>query len=225
MKVEIWSDVVCPWCYIGKHRFERALTEFEHADQVEVTWHSFQLHPEAPRGQAVPTQEYLTRRFGPQASEMTARTAQVASGEGLDLDFAKALTVNTIDAHRLLHLAADEGVAGAAEERLFRAHFTEGADLSDPDTLIALMKEAGADPDQARTVLDGGGYAEAVQADLDEARALGISGVPFFVLNRKYGVSGAQPAETFLQALRTAFNDNLSLTTLARRSAAPSRSR
>jgi predicted DsbA family dithiol-disulfide isomerase len=208
MKVEIWSDVVCPWCYIGKRRLEHALAEFEHADEVEITWHSFQLHPEARPGEAVPALDYLANRFGPQAGQMTERVIQVAKGEGLDMNYATALTVNTIDAHRLLHLAADEGVADAAEERLFRAHFTEGADLSDPDTLVALLKEAGADPGQARTVLDGDGYAEAVRADIEQAGALGISGVPFYVLNRKYGVSGAQPAGTFLQALRTAFNDN-----------------
>ena len=204
MKSEIWSDVICPWCYIGKRRLEHALTEFEHAGQVEITWRSFQLHPEAERGAAVPTVQYLTQRFGSQAGAMTERVARIGSDEGLDLNFAKALTVNTIDAHRLLHLAADLGVASAAKERLLRAHFTEGANLSDPDTLVALLTEAGAEPDRVREVLDGHEYADAVQADIDQARALGISGVPFYVLDRKYGVSGAQPAETFLQALITA---------------------
>ncbi|HZR51004.1 MAG TPA: DsbA family oxidoreductase [Streptosporangiaceae bacterium] len=210
MKVEIWSDVVCPWCYIGKRRLEHALTEFEHADQVAVSWRSFQLHPEAERGVAVPTIGYLTQRFGPQAGEMTARVARIASDEGLDFDFTKALTVNTIDAHRLIHLAADQGVADAAKERLLHAHFTEGANLADPDTLVALLKEAGVDPDRTRAVLDGDDFADAVQADIDQARAFGITGVPFFVIDRKYGISGAQPAETFRQALATAFKDEAS---------------
>lgn len=204
MKIEIWSDVICPWCYIGKRRLEHALTEFEHADEVEVSWRSFQLHPEAPHGVATPTNEYLAHRFGPQSAQMTARVTEIAKGEGLDFDFARALTVNTFEAHRLLQLAAGLGVGDAAKERLLRAYFIEGADLSDPDTLVALMKEAGADPDRARAVLDGTEYADAVRADVAEARALGANGVPFFVIDRKYGISGAQPTEIFLQALRTA---------------------
>jgi predicted DsbA family dithiol-disulfide isomerase len=208
MKIEIWSDVVCPWCYIGKRRLERALAEFEHAGQVEITWRSFQLNPDAPRGEAVPTGEYLARRFGPQAAEMTARVAEIARGEGLDFDTGRALSVNTLDAHRLLHLAADLGMADAAKERLLRAHFMEGADLSDPDTLVALMEEAGADPGRARGVLDGDEYSGDVRSDISQAQALGATGVPFFVIDRKYGISGAQPAETFLQALRAAWTDD-----------------
>jgi predicted DsbA family dithiol-disulfide isomerase len=205
MKIEIWSDVVCPWCYIGKRRLEHALTEFEHADEVEITWRSFQLNPEAPRGEAVPTSEYLARRFGPEAPQMAARVAEIAKGEGLDFESSKTLSVNTLDAHRLLHFAADLGVADAAKERLLRAQFTEGADLSDPDTLVALMQEAGADPERARAVLDSDEYSADVRSDISQARALGATGVPFFVIDRKYGISGAQPAEIFLQALRTAW--------------------
>jgi 2-hydroxychromene-2-carboxylate isomerase len=125
MQIEIWSDVVCPWCYIGKRRLERALGEFEHADEVEVTWRSFQLNPDAP-ATAVPTLDYLAQRFGPQAQAMTARVAELGKGEGLTLDFASSLTVNTLEAHRMLHLAADLGIGDAAKERLLRAHFTEG---------------------------------------------------------------------------------------------------
>jgi predicted DsbA family dithiol-disulfide isomerase len=207
MKIEIWSDVVCPWCYIGKRRLEHALTQFEHADEVEITWRSFELNPEAPPHKAVPTLEYLTKRFGPQGAQMTQHVAGIGRGEGLDLDFSKALNVNTFDAHRLLHLAADTtGSASAAKERLLRAHFTEGKDLSDPETLVSLMAEAGTDPEQARKVLDSTEYADAVRADIDEARALGANGVPFFVIDRKYGISGAQPVETFVQALNTAYD-------------------
>jgi predicted DsbA family dithiol-disulfide isomerase len=205
VKIEIWSDVVCPWCYIGKRRLEHALGEFEHADEVEIAWRSFQLNPDTPAGAAVPTSEYLVQRFGPQASQMTGRVAALGRDEGLDLDFDSSLTVNTLDAHRLLHLAADLGVGDVAKERLLRAHFTEGADLSDPETLVRLAGEAGVDCDRAREVLAGTEYADAVRADIELAQAFGATGVPFFVIDRKYGISGAQPAETFLQALRTAY--------------------
>ena len=207
MKIEIWSDVVCPWCYIGKRRLEHALNEFEHADEVTVAWRSFQLNPDTPVGTAVPTAQYLTQRFGPQASQMTGRVADMARAEGLDFDFDAALTVNTLDAHRLLHLAAGLGVGDAAKERLLRAHFTEGADLSDPGTLVRLAGEAGVDTDRAREVLAGTEYADAVRADIELAQGFGASGVPFFVIDRKYGISGAQPAEAFLNALRTAYAD------------------
>ena len=204
MQIEIWSDVVCPWCYIGKRRLERALGEFEHADEVEVTWRSFQLNPDAP-AQAVPTLDYLAQRFGPQAQAMTGRVAEMGQGEGLNLDFASSLTVNTLEAHRMLHLAADLGIGDAAKERLLRAHFSEGADVSDPDTLTRLMTEAGADEARVREVLAGTEYADEVQADIDLARRLGANGVPFFVIDRTYGISGAQAPETFLHALRTAY--------------------
>jgi predicted DsbA family dithiol-disulfide isomerase len=136
---------------------------------------------------------------------MTARVAELGKGEGLTLDFASSLTVNTLEAHRMLHLAADLGIGDAAKERLLRAHFTEGADLSDHETLTKLMVEAGADEERVRTVLAGTEYADAVQADIDMARRLGANGVPFFVIDRRYGISGAQAAETFLHALRTAY--------------------
>jgi predicted DsbA family dithiol-disulfide isomerase len=207
VKIEIWSDVVCPWCYIGKRRLEHALNEFEHADEVEITWRSFQLNPDTPKGTAVPTMEYLARRFGPQSKAMTGQVAELARAEGLDFDFDAALTVNTLDAHRLLHLANDLGIGDAAKERLLRAHFTEGADLSDRDTLVALLSEVGAEPDRARAVLASREYADAVRDDFEEADRLGANGVPFFVIDRKYGISGAQPAEAFLRALRTAYAD------------------
>jgi len=203
VKIEIWSDVVCPWCYIGKRRLEHALAEFEHADDVEIVWRSFQLNPDAPH-EAIPTRQYLATRFGPQAGQMADRVAAVAKEEGLDFA-SDALSVNTFDAHRLLHLAAAEGVQDAAKERLLHAHFVEGADLSDPDTLVALMKEAGVSEDATRAVLENPDeYAKAVDSDIAEARMLGANGVPFFVIDRTYGISGAQPVATFLQALRTA---------------------
>jgi predicted DsbA family dithiol-disulfide isomerase len=205
MQIEIWSDVVCPWCYIGKRRLERALGEFEHADEVEVTWRSFQLNPDTRPGTAEPTLDYLAKRFGPQAQGMTTRVAELGQAEGLTLDFATSLTVNTLEAHRLLHLAADLGIGDAAKERLLRAHFTEGADLSDHETLTRLLVEVGADQARVREVLAGTEYANEVQDDISLARRLGVSGVPFFAIDRAYGVSGAQSAETFLHALRTAY--------------------
>ena len=140
---------------------------------------------------------------------MVARVADLGRAEGLDLNFGTALTVNTADAHRALHFSAERNVASAAEERLMRAHFTEGADLSDPGTLASILGEAevGLDPDQVREVLKGTEYADAVQADIEEAYALGATGVPFYVIDRKYGIPGAQPAEVFLRALRTAYAD------------------
>jgi predicted DsbA family dithiol-disulfide isomerase len=204
MKIEIWSDVVCPWCYIGKRRLERALGEFEHADDVEVTWRSFQLNPDAPRT-AVPTRDYLKNRFGPQATAMTSRVAELGRAEGLNLDFDTSLTVNTLTAHRALHFAASQGLGDAAKERLLRAHFSEGADVSDHETLAKLLAEVGVDADRTRAVLAGKDYAIEVRDDIEEADRLGITGVPFFVIDRKYAISGAQPAETFLHALRTAY--------------------
>jgi predicted DsbA family dithiol-disulfide isomerase len=212
MQIEIWSDVVCPWCYIGKRRLERALGEFEHADEVEVTWRSFQLNPDTLPGTAVPTLEYLTKKYGPQAQEMTARVAALAEAEGLDFG-SSSLAVNTLEAHRVLHLAADLGFGDGAKERLLRAHFTEGANLSDHETLTRLVAEAGP-PGQAgtiearaREVLAGREYENAVLDDISLARRMGISGVPFFAIDRKYGISGAQSPETFLRALRTAYAD------------------
>jgi predicted DsbA family dithiol-disulfide isomerase len=207
VKIEIWSDVVCPWCYIGKRRLEHALRDFEHADQVEITWRSFQLNPDAPEGTAVPTLDYLAQRFGPQAKTMTGRVAEMGRAEGLDLNFEKSLTVNTWDSHRVLHLAAELGLGDAAKERLLYAHFSEGADLSDPDVLAGLLGEVGVDPDRVRAVLASQEYSDVVRDDIIEAQRLGANGVPFFVIDRKYGISGAQPAEAFLNALRTAYAD------------------
>jgi predicted DsbA family dithiol-disulfide isomerase len=204
MKIEIWSDVVCPWCYIGKRRLERALGEFEHAADVEITWRSFQLNPDAPKT-AVPTADYLQSRFGPQAAAMTSRVAELGRAEGLNLDFATSLTVNTLTAHRALHFAASQGLGDAAKERLLHAHFSEGADVSDHETLAKLLAEVGVDADRTRAVLAGTQYAIEVRDDIEDASRLGITGVPFFVIDRTYGISGAQPAETFLHALRTAY--------------------
>jgi len=210
VKVEIWSDVVCPWCYIGKRRFERGLAGFGHRDDVEVVWRSFELDPRAPRHSEEDQVERLARKYGmtrEAALAAQARVTGLAAEEGLTYRLDAARPANTFDAHRLLHLAAERGVQGAAEERLFAAYFTEGRALGDQDTLVALAGEIGLDEAAAREVLQGDAYSEAVTGDEREAAALGISAVPFFVIDRRYGISGAQPAELIQSALEQAWSD------------------
>ena len=205
MKVEIWSDVVCPWCYIGKRRFERALEAFEGRDDVEVEWRSFQLNPDQPRGAVDDHSEYLARKMGAspeQIREMNARLTGLAAAEGLEYHFETYKVVNTIDAHRILHLARAHGLGNEAHERLLRAQLVEGQLLEDPATLARLAGEIGVDEAEAAEALATGGYAESVALDCEEARALGINAVPSFVLDRRYGIPGAQPSEVFLSALR-----------------------
>jgi predicted DsbA family dithiol-disulfide isomerase len=204
MKAEIWSDVVCPWCYIGKHRFESALAQFPQRDQVAVTWRSFQLDPSAARNPDQTVTERLAGKYGvslQQASAMNERVSRLAAQEGLHYHLDQARGGNTFDAHRLIHLAASHGLQQEMEERLFRAYFTEGKPIGDVETLVALAAEVGLDTDEARAALDSDAYADAVRADERRARTLGISGVPFFVLDEKYGVSGAQPAEVLGEVL------------------------
>ncbi|MFF2373727.1 DsbA family oxidoreductase [Streptomyces xiamenensis] len=207
MRIDVWSDVVCPWCYIGKRRLESALARFEHADEVELRWHSFQLDPSHPAGLREPTTAMLERKMGAgpeQIREMQQRVTDLAAAEGLTYDLDRAISVNTLDAHRLLHLADRQGLGDAAHERLLAAHLCEGATVDDLDTLVRLGVELGLDEAETRAALTGGAYADEVAADIAEARRIGVSGVPFFVLEGKYGVSGAQPVDTFLHALRTA---------------------
>lgn len=213
MRIEIWSDVVCPWCYIGKRRLEKALDGFEHADEVEVTWRSFQLDPTTPKDNAASTMDYLGQKFpgGPaQVKEMLTRTRGLAADEGLT--FADdTVHSNTIDAHRLLHLAHELGgnaLQGALKEALFTAHFTEGRHTGDVAVLRELAVATGLDPARVDEVLAGDAYAADVQADIEQARTYGASGVPFFVVDAKYGVSGAQPVEAFTQVLEQAWADS-----------------
>jgi predicted DsbA family dithiol-disulfide isomerase len=207
--VEVWSDLVCPWCYIGKRRLERALADFEHADEVEVVWRSFQLDPAHPKGHREPTYDMLAKKFGSSPSQvraMTSRVTSVAAEEGLAYDFDRALSVNTFDAHRLTHLAKAHGAGPAAHERLMHAHFMEGEALDDVETLVRLGAEVGVPADEARRVLTGDAYTKDVEEDIRQARTYGASGVPFFVLDRAYGISGAQPLEVFASALRQAYD-------------------
>lgn len=208
MQVEIWSDVVCPWCAIGTRRFETALAGFEHRDEVEVRYRSFELDPSTPAAYPGTATERLAEKYGvplAQARAMEQRVVDAAAGEGLTFDFRRARPANTVDAHRLLHLAADRGRQAELNERLLLAYFAEGRAVGDPATLVELAADAGLDAAEARAVLDSDRYLAEVREDQATARGLGISGVPFFVLDRQYGVSGAQPAEVLLDALRQAW--------------------
>jgi predicted DsbA family dithiol-disulfide isomerase len=205
MQVEIWSDVVCPWCYIGKRRFERALAAFDGRDEVGVEWRSFQLNPDQPRGAVDDHDAYLARKMRAtreQVAEMNARLVALAAAEGLEYHFETYKVVNTIDAHRVLHFAKSHGLGNEAHERLLRAQLVEGQLLEDPATLARLAGEIGVDQAEAAEVLASDAFADSVALDFEEAKALGINAVPFFVFDRKYGIPGAQPSEVFLSALR-----------------------
>ena len=208
MLIEIWSDVVCPWCYIGKRRFESALEAFERRDAVDVVWRSFLLDPSAPRVPSETTRAMLARKYGvslEQADAMQARVTSLAAAEGLKYHIDLTRHESSVDAHRLLHLAKARGFQDALKERLFSAHFVEGLSISDAATLQRLAAEVGLDAGEASAVLAGDAYADAVRADIDRAVQLGIRGVPFFLVAGRYGVSGAQASETMLEALRTAW--------------------
>ncbi len=214
MKVEIWSDVVCPWCHIGKRRFEQALARFEHRDDVEVHWRSFELDPGAESATAAdevaPTAyaQRLATKYGTSvdaAEQMISTMTDSAAAEGLDFRFDKAVRANTFDAHQVLHLAGERGVQDAAKERFLLAYFTEGEAVADRDVLVRLATEVGLDAAEVRTALDEQTYAAAVRADESQAMAYGIQGVPFFVIDSAYGVSGAQPADALLQVLDQAW--------------------
>lgn len=207
MKVEIWSDVVCPWCYIGKRRFEQALAQFERADEVEVIWRSFELDPDAPRVQTAPHAERLARKYGvslAQVEAMNSRLIGEAKKEGLDFHLAETKGGNTFDAHRLIHLAASRGRAGEMKERLMKAYFTEGVAIGERGELVRLAVDAGLDEAEVKAMLSSEQFASEVRADEARAREFGISGVPFFAIDERYGVSGAQAADVMLEALRQA---------------------
>lgn len=206
MKIEIWSDFVCPWCYIGKRRFEKALARFDGANEVEVVWRSFQLHPDQPKGARQRLAEAIAAKMGSTVEQVRAMNAQItelAAAEGLAYDFDRYTLVNTFDAHRLAHLAASLGLGLELHERLLRAQLVEGEVLEDPETLIRLAAEVGVPEAASRRVLESDAYARDVEADIRELVGLGGSGVPFFVIDRAIGVSGAQPVEVFLRALDT----------------------
>jgi len=208
MKVEIWSDVVCPWCYIGKRRFEQALAQFEHADDVEIAWRSFELDPSAPAVQVEPHAERLARKYGvslAQVEAMNTRLVGEAKKQGLEFNLAESKGGNTFDAHRLIHLAAESGRASEMKERLMHAYFTEGVAIGERAELVRLAVEVGLDEAEVKAMLSSDRLTNEVRADEARARAFGISGVPFFAIDERYGVSGAQPADVLLDVLRQAY--------------------
>jgi len=213
MRIEVWSDVVCPWCYIGKRRLERALEGFEHADAVEVVYRSFELDPAAPKQATEPVVEVLARKYGggvENALAMMARVTEVAAAEGLEYHLDRTLRGNTVDAHRLLHLARDEHgphVQVTLKEALLAAYFTRVEDVADTAVLGTIATDAGLDPARVDQVLAGDEFADAVREDVAQARALGATGVPFFVVDRRYGVAGAQPVEVLQEVLEKAWAD------------------
>lgn len=206
--VEIWSDIACPWCYIGKRRFSDALADFPQRERVSVTWRSYQLAPDTPAGLRKPEIEALVEMKGMPAEQVRQMFAQVAGSAaqiGLDIDFDTVIAANTFDAHRLLHIAGDK--REDLLEALFRAHFVDGEVVDDRDALVRIAVSVGLDADQVRADLDSGAAADSVRADLLEARQLGVTGVPFFVANRAVAVSGAQPKDVFVALLERAVSD------------------
>jgi predicted DsbA family dithiol-disulfide isomerase len=210
MRVEIWSDVVCPWCYLGKRRFEQALAGFEHRGDVQVEYRSFELDPTAPADTTTPTVELLADKYGmspAQASKAQREMEERAAGDGLTFRMGSLRRGNTRDAHRLIQLAKDRGRQEEMVERLHRAYFTEEDSVFDHEALTRLAVEAGLDRDEAASVLATDAYGEQVDTDEAMARALGATGVPLFVVDRKYGISGAQPADTITQVLERAWSE------------------
>jgi len=214
VKIEIWSDVVCPWCYIGKRRIENALAEFGHADEVEVHWRSYQLDPGAPTEPTESAGAMIARKYGQSAEgakEMQDRVEAVAAEDGLVYRLSETLHLNTVDAHRLIHLAHEQGgndLQGRVKEALLKAYFTEARNVADHAVLRDVAVAAGLDAARVEEVLGSRQFENDVQADVEQAQAHGATGVPFFVIDQKYGVSGAQPVEAFSQVLERAWADS-----------------
>lgn len=210
MKVEIWSDVMCPFCYIGKRKFELAMKQFVHKSNIEIEWKSFELNPNMKTLTDKSLYQYFADRKGislEQAIAMNTQVTEMAKQVGLDYHLEKAIPANSFKAHRFSHFAKANAKQDEAEEKLFYAYFTEGKNIDDMDTLIALGQEIGLNKDELRNVLETDLYANDVRKDETEAQQLGVQGVPFFVFDRKYAVSGAQDVNTFLQTLNTSFTE------------------
>jgi len=208
MKVDIWSDVRCPFCYIGKRKFEAALAQFDHRDQVEVEWHSFELDPNAETLPEANPAAHLAdkyRRSIEWAEEMQDNVTLTAAEVGLTFHLNKSIVANSFDAHRLIQLAKTEGLADEIEEQLFIAHFTNGENISDHLTLVKIGTSVGLDKLTIETMLNSTDFTDEVRHDEQTAQHMGVTGVPFFVFNQKLAVSGAQPPETFLGAMQQAW--------------------
>lgn len=210
MKIDIWSDIRCPFCYIGKRKLEQGLENFEHKDQVEIVWHSFQLDPSLQDEPGKNVYDYLAEKKGESREwsvKMHEQVAQTARQAGLRFNFEKSVIANSFNAHRLIQLAKVHQLGDAAEERLFKAYFTEGMNIADHNTLIQLGTEIGLEHTAIRQMLETDAFSAEVKKDEAIAQSIGIRGVPFFVFNEQYSISGAQPTETFIQALKQSWNE------------------
>lgn len=211
MKVEVWSDVMCPFCYIGKRNYEKALEQFNEAENIELEWKSFQLDPDVPEEKVeMSSAEYLSSRKGipvEKVKEMHEQLLVTAENAGLNFDFDNAKVANSFKTHRIIQFAKTRGLGDQAEEAFFKAFFIEGKDLNDENELIAIAKEIGLTEDEAEIALTDDQYSYAVKADIMEASQLGVSGVPFFIIDRKYAISGAQPPEAFLETIQKAYGE------------------
>ena len=210
MKVDIWSDVRCPFCYIGKRKFENALEKFPHKNDVEVNWHSFELDPSLETNTEVSAIEHISEIKGiskVQAEGMHEHVINVAKEVGLDFDFKKSVVANSFNAHRLIQFAKAKGLGNEIEEQLFKAHFTEGKNIDDKETLVQTGTAIGLDKNEVKEMLASDAFAKEVKQDEMQAQSIGVRGVPFFVLNDKYAVSGAQSPATFLEALNQTWKE------------------
>jgi len=212
LRIDIWSDIACPWCYVGKRHLDQALARFEHAGHVDIVWRAFELDPSAPRERerTGSYSERLAKKYCTTVREAQVRIDRmidIARADGLVFDFDRIRPGNTFDAHRLLHLAHERGVQDALKERLLRAYMSEGEPIGSPEALLRLASEAGLDPDVVRATLGSDDYAREVRQDETEAHEIGVEGVPFFVLDGRYAVSGAQPVELLLQAIEKAWSE------------------
>lgn len=210
MKVEIWSDVMCPFCYIGKRKFESALKQFAHANQVEIEWKSFQLDPDLVSDASKTVHEYLAERKGwtvDYAKQVGSQVTDMAKAEGLEYNFDKAIVANSLNAHRIAHLAKTHQLGNELEEALFKAYFTEGKNIDDRQTLVDIAVSVGLNAAEVLNVLNSDQFSQEVQVDVLTAQQIGVRGVPFFVFDKKYAVSGAQPTDVFLGALEKTWNE------------------
>jgi len=213
MKIEIWSDVMCPFCYIGKHNFEKALEKLPFKDEIEVEWKSFQLDPTLDASKAINTIEYFKEKKGAseeQAKQMMGQVLQMGKNSGINFNFEKNLITSTFPAHKLLHLAKKHNKSSEMEEALFQSHFLNGENVADTETLVSLAESLGIHKEETRQALTSNEYDYEVNQDIQEAKNHGVSGVPFFILNGKYAVSGAQPVELFENALTQTYQETVS---------------
>ena len=210
MKIEIWSDVMCPFCYIGKRHFEEALSKFSDKEHIDIEWKSFQLDPTMPDVVEESQEDYLVKRKGmsrDQIQGMLQNVTAMGKEAGLDFNFDQSIMVNSQKAHQLIQFAKSKGLGNEIEERLFQAYFTEGKNVADQTTLTELGKEIGLDENELQVAFNDDKYLYQMKQDIQEAQNIGVRGVPFFVFDRKYGVSGAQPTEAFLETLNKSFGE------------------